>query len=365
MAKILIDGRMYGLENKGIGRYLVNLIRELSQIDHDNSYVLLLRSKYFNKLDLPINWKKIKAEIPHYSYKEQLYLPSLISRCNPDLFHAPQINFPILYKGRLIVTVHDLTQLRFDMATSKLPKIVYLVKNVGLKFVFSMATHRATKIIVPTKYVEDQLITRGVAASKINQMYYGYSKLSFEISSERKYPLPSKYFVYAGSCFPHKNLKFLIDVICEVDANLLIVGSRDKFVEDLEKYVIDNKLSKKVMFTGYVTDEFLGHIYNKSQAFVFPSHSEGFGLPGLEAISSGTLLLSSDIPVLKEVYNHSAIYFDPKDKNSLVDAMNKVLNMKMENRKSIIKNSQKILEKYTWNKMAINTLKLYENVLEN
>ena len=83
--KILIDGRLYGLENAGLGRYLMGLIDELSILDRKNEYVILLRKKYYDGLNLPDNWKKILADFRHYSFAEQIKIPGLIKRENPDI----------------------------------------------------------------------------------------------------------------------------------------------------------------------------------------------------------------------------------------------------------------------------------------
>jgi len=83
--KILLDARLYGLENAGLGRYAINLIRELQRIDKKNDYAVLLRKKYFDELKLGNNWKKILADFRHYSAKEQLLLPKI----NSKLFFEP------------------------------------------------------------------------------------------------------------------------------------------------------------------------------------------------------------------------------------------------------------------------------------
>ena len=106
--KILIDGRLYGLENAGLGRYLINLIDWLGRLDAKNEYVLLLRKKYFEKLNIPHNWKKVLADFPHYSFAEQFKLPALISSEHPDIVHFPHFNVPIFYRGNYVVTIHDM-----------------------------------------------------------------------------------------------------------------------------------------------------------------------------------------------------------------------------------------------------------------
>src|SRR5258708_26945490 len=85
--KILLDARFYGLENEGLGRYTMNLIKELSLIDSNNQYIILLKEKYFKKINLPKNWEKVEVNFPHYSFQEQIILPNIIKKYNPDLTH--------------------------------------------------------------------------------------------------------------------------------------------------------------------------------------------------------------------------------------------------------------------------------------
>ena len=130
--RILIDARLYGLENAGLGRYLINLIQELGKIDIKNEYVLLLRKKYFNSLNLSANWKKVLADFPHYGFAEQLKLPALISNLHPDVVHFPHFNAPIFYKGNYVVTIHDMLMHKsVGLAATTLPAPLYFLKRLG------------------------------------------------------------------------------------------------------------------------------------------------------------------------------------------------------------------------------------------
>jgi glycosyltransferase involved in cell wall biosynthesis len=103
-------------------------------------------------------------------------------------------------------------------------------------------------------------------------------------------------------------------------------------------------------------------LYKNSKSFVFATLSEGFGLPPKEAVESGTFAIISDIPVLKEVYKDSVLYFDPYNVESIVSAMENVLKMPETTRQQKIKYAQDFLKKYSWLKMAKETLKIYETI---
>ena len=172
----------------------------------------------------------------------------------------------------------------------------------------------------------------------------------------------TRYFVYTGNAYPHKNLSRLIDAIVLVKTKLIIISGRSIFIERLQKEINRKNASKLVEVLGFVTDKDLKNLYKNSIAFVFPTLSEGFGLPPMEAINAGTLAVISDIPVLKEVYEDSVLYFDPLDVNSIADALLKVVNIKEDERKIKILKSQQFVKKYSWSKMAKETLNIYESI---
>lgn len=156
--RIVIDGRFYGLENAGLGRYTMNLISELQKLDTKNQYSVLLRKKYFNRLNFGSNWKKVLVDINHYSLKEQIKLPKILRNLKPDLVHFLHFNVPVFYKGKFIVTIHDLLmhKQRGLEATTLTPSR-YFFKRLGYGLVFANAVRRAKKIIVPSQAVKDEV----------------------------------------------------------------------------------------------------------------------------------------------------------------------------------------------------------------
>ncbi len=181
--------------------------------------------------------------------------------------------------------------------------------------------------------------------------------------------MKADYFVYTGNAYPHKNLSRLVEAMVLLNKDhkqiikLKISSSRGIFTERLEALIKKNNASKCVELLGYVPDDKINKLYKNAVAFVFPTLSEGFGLPPKEAIEAGTYAVISDIPVLKEVYKDSVLYFDPLDTNSIANALIKVLSMDKLERNKKIKYAQKFLRRYSWLKMAKETLKIYESVI--
>jgi len=134
--KILIDARLWGLENAGIGRYTINLIQELAKIDRENEYIILLRAKYYHQISLKENFTKVIADIPPYTIAEQAILGKIIGRYEPDVVHYPHFNIPVLYKGKFLVTIHDMLMHKETRGATTQPLPVYLVKHMVYKQVF-------------------------------------------------------------------------------------------------------------------------------------------------------------------------------------------------------------------------------------
>lgn len=365
--KILLDARLYGPENSGLGRYIVNLVNELSRLDSKNQYVILLRKKYFDDLDLPQNWKKIQADFRHYSFAEQLLIPRIIKKEKPDITHFPHFNVPLFFKGKFIVTIHDMLMHKsVGPAATTLPAPLYFIKRLGYRAVFDHAVKSSVALIVPSRAVKEELLEKyDIDRDKIKVTYEGFDK---KISNGSAPEMPKPYFVYTGNAYPHKNLVTLIKAIkilntkSEQRVFLAISSARNIFTQRVEKMISEIGAEKYVKMLGFVPDIQLGALFKNSVGFVFPSLSEGFGLPGIEAMASGTLLLASNIPVFNEIYEDNALYFDPKDPDSIVDTMRMSMSVSREERERKILNSIQFVKKYSWAKMAKETLNIYENM---
>lgn len=373
--KIVIDARMYGLENTGIGRYVTNLVNELAKIDESNNYAILLRKKYFAKLKFPKNFKKVEAELRHYSLAEQVKLLKLINAENPDITHFPHFNVPLAYRGKFVVTIHDLLMHKQKgRKATTLPYPIYLVKRVAYKTVFHKAVMGSEKIIVPSDVTKAELLDLyKINSNKVVRIYEGVnfnSSKKGENTIEKKFGLTKPYFIYTGNAYPHKNLERAISTFVKLNTRkkrgkhsqvmFAIVSARGVFTKKLERLVAKYNAKGYVKLLGYVPDGQLSALYKNAEAFFYPSLTEGFGLPGLEAMSSGTLALVSEIPIFREVYGNSAMYFDPLDEESMASKIEKVLSMDKVERERLLKKGYFKTKEYSWESMAKGTLKVYE-----
>lgn len=350
--KIGIDARLWN--QTGVGRYIRNLVNNLSKIDKKNEYVLFVRDE--DKVQIKSsNFKTISANIRWHTFTEQTLLPNILNKQNLDLVHFPYYSVPAFYKKPFIVTIHDLIPLHFSTGkASTLPSPLYKLKFLSFKFVVSQAAKNSRKIIAPSKFSKDEIIKLlNVSDSKVEVVYEGTDEFLNRRRSKAK-----EHFLYVGNAYPHKNLELLINVFRETpDIKLILVGKEDYFYKRF-KDIAGN--ASNIEFFGYATDSQLEDLYSKSKALIIPSFIEGFGLPALEAMANGCLVLASDIPVLRETCSNSAIYFDPKNKENL-----KKLIIKIHSNPEVYQNEiglgLKRVKDFSWKKTAEETLKIYED----
>lgn len=375
--RIGIDARFYGPEGTGIGRYVEKLIENLEELDTKNEYFVFLRAANF-PLYTPKapNFTKIKADARWYSIKEQMIMPAVLLKQKLDLVHFPHFNIPLLYPGNFVVTIHDLTKSNFgSAAASNQLKPVYLVKQNMYRFTLNQAVSKAKMILTPSEYVKDNIAKKFLKSNeKILVTYEGADEFydpNFSVSEGKsreifnKYSIKPPYLLFVGNTYPYKNVDVILKALNLLPEaiTLVCVAPRNSFLEKLTERARELGVRNRLITTGFVRDEELKILFKQALCFVFPSRSEGFGLPGLEAMGVGCPVISSSATALPEIYEDAAVYFEPNDEKELVS---KILNLQKNQKKRtelIAKGFQQV-RKYSWKSLAEQTLKVYNIVLD-
>lgn len=363
--KIAIDARFWGPGHTGLGVYTENLVENLAKIDSRNTYFILLRRQVLGGVNLPGNFTKIEAEAAPYSLKEQLLLPLILYLLQPDIVHFTSINVPAIYLGRFVVTVHDLIKHFFrGRQTSTRHSFLYWLKYGAYLAVSWIAVNLSHKIIVPSNSVKELLLKEyDLPSTKIVPTYEA-ANLGDELL-EQKFSLPAKFAIYTGNAYPHKNLDNLIkawkEVYAKTGVKLVLVCGRSAFAKRYERLIAGHSAQKYVVFLGYLSEPQLRYAYRTGSVYVFPTLMEGFGITGLEAMAAKLPVVCSDIPVLREVYGRAAHYFDPLNPSDISDKVIAVINDR-NLRRQLIKAGLMQVKKYSWEKMARETLKVYETI---
>jgi len=376
--RIGIDARLWN--ETGVGRYIRNLVENLLEIDSKNEYVLFVDSKSVRELktqnskfkNTPQNLKVIETDIKWHTLEEQLQFPSILEKENLDLMHFPYFSVPIFYKRPFVITIHDLIIDHYPTGkASTLPSAVYYFKLLSYKFIIKQAALRAQKVIAVSQATKDEIVQHlGVSDDKIIVTYEGVetsqrSNPKKEIATVISWLRNDKYFLYVGNAYPHKNLERLVEAFGLnaqefPDVKLVLVGKQDYFYQKLQEKVTNLHSEKQIIFAGFVPEDILQEFYKHALATILPSLMEGFGLTGLEAMKNDCLVLASDIPSLKEIYQDAAIYFDPFAVESIHATIRKVLKDKQSFAEEIKKGEKRVAE-FSWRKMAEQTVKLYES----
>ena len=355
--RIGIDARLYS--QTGVGRYIRNLLENLDTTSQTHEYVVFLNEEDWDTAQhLKNKFILRKATVRWHSVKEQIEMPILLSKEQLDLVHIPYFNVPLYCPIPFVVTIHDLTILTHPTGrASTLSKPLYTLKRLAYKQVLSHSVHSACHIIVPSRSVEQDIKTFFPNSDiPVTVTYEGVKTFTPAQKSRIKTP----YFLYVGNAYPHKNIEYLLRVFQKLssDTHLVLVGEEDFFYTRLKKDVSD----PRIHFFGHATDEELSTLYSHAKALVFPSLSEGFGLPLVEAMAYGCPVIASDIPVFKEVCQDSAIYFDPKNEDALLDILKDTDTSKGKNSLLVTKGKQ-LVQQYSWQKMAKETQRIYENCI--
>lgn len=360
---IVIDARQWSTTT---GRYTFRLVQYLQKIDQTNRYTLLMVQKDFDswKADNP-NFQAVVTPYKEFTFGEQWGFKRQIELLKPDLVHFAMVQQPLLYVGKRVTTMHDLTTARFNNP-SKNP-VVFAVKQQVYKFVNWYVPRRNQQIIVPTEFVK-----KDVAA------FSNWPADRFSVTYESADPIPdvpqpvpgiedaTPFIMYVGRPLPHKNLERLMQAFRQLQADhpdlkLVLVGKKDALSERLDN-LAKQQGWHNIIFTDFVSEGQLRWLYEHTQAYIFPSLSEGFGLPGLEAMIHGAPVVSSNATCLPEVYGEAAHYFDPTNVNDMAHKIGQVLSDQTL-RQKLIQLGKVQAGKYSWQRMAEQTLAVYTEAL--
>lgn len=363
----MIDAR---IRKSSTGRYMDRLLDHLQKIDKHNNYTVIVKPAD-DWSPCATNFTAIKCKYKPYSYNivDQITFSFWLMRLGPDLVHftiTPQE--PFFYFSKRVTTTHDLTMLQYARA-GNLPNVIHMLRMFGYRFLLWYSHKVSLNIIVPTKYVANDIKKLHPFTSKKISVTYESSEPPINDRPQPLVNIRKQFILHVGSPLPHKNIERLIDAF-EVlkkrhsSLQLVLVGKKEYHFEQLEKSVSYKKVESSVVAPGFVNDSELKWLYQNATAYVLPSLSEGFGLPGLEAMAHGCPLVSSNATCLPEVYGNAAVFFNPLDINDMAKKIESVI-ADQGLRDQLKARGYTQLEKFSWEKMAKETLAVYESVLSS
>jgi glycosyltransferase involved in cell wall biosynthesis len=357
---IVIDARN---RPSSTGRYTDRLLEHLQKIDTDNSYTVLLQpsdtwrptAKNFNTLPCPYQQFSI-------SLKEQVGFTRLLRKLRPDVVHFTMTQQPLFYRGNIVTTTHDLTMLRFTRA-GRHSKLFHALRMALYRLMFWWSHKKSTKIITVSKFVASDLTKLQPSVKNKITTIYESSEPPVSQKAEAVEGVGKQFIMHVGSPFPHKNIPRLIESFEQIvethpKLQLVLAGKPEYYFGQLQKQIDESPAKQNIIVTGFVSDAQLKWLYQYAICYVLPSLSEGFGLPGLEAMAHKCPLVSSNATCLPEVYGDAALYFNPLDVEDMTLKIERILS---DNQlASLLKlRGETQLKKYSWERMAEQTLAIY------
>lgn len=359
--EITVDIRMF--HSSGIGTYISNLLPLVIQLLPDIKFNLLCDVAKIKNYD----WTNkssvnlINCNSPIYSIAEQFDLIRKTPK-STDLFWSPHYNIPVLYRGKLIVTVHDLFHIADENDNQS------IIKKLYAKSMLSKALRKSQIVFTVSNFTLSEMKKYKLPAlEKVKVIHNGASYKNTVKTGDNM----GQYILFVGNVKPHKNIKRLVAAYKilhtrhKIILPLVIVGETEKFITGLPGFrdeIYDSSWGKWIKFTGRVSADELIATYRKAAILVLPSLYEGFGLPPLEAMACGCPVVVSQAASLPEVCGDAALYCDPLNVDDIASKIHEVLSDNTL-RKTLITRGYDRVNKFDWNVTAQKYVEYIESLL--
>lgn len=370
MKSYLLDGRSATDHFPGIGRYISNLAQALPPILADDEHLLVLRdTTHTSQWQLPTSSEKvtiIDTAVSPFSLKQQWQIPGLLKDHNIACYHSPYYLMPYRIKAPTILTLYDLIPQKYpEYVAAKARLMVNNLTRVAMR-----CSDRFIAISEATR--QDFLEAFALSPDQVTAVPLAADpKFKPETEAaiaeiQQKYQIPPNYVLYLGINKPHKNLLNLVKAwqILQAESSitytLIISGAWDKRYPEAKQFAIEQNIPN-IQFIGPVQDVDLPALYSGADLFVFPSIYEGFGLPVLEAMASGTAVICSNTSSLPEVGGNAVLYIDPHKVEQIGEQIIKMIQDE-ELREAYRQKGLVQAKKFSWHNTAVSTLKLYREL---
>ncbi len=358
MFKIGINGA--DLEGKGTG-VKRSLLALLSHLDFKGKEYFIYSRSELDKNEIPnkgrFNFRNT-GHSPDYSYTgwEQIHLPGLLKKDRIDIFFSSGYSLPLRAKIPSLVVIHDLS---FHVH----PQWYGKKERIRRKIISRKSAKKAKTVFTVSQYSKSELIQHyGLPEDKIVILpnavkYEDFAKTSDDVikSTMNKYDINSRYILAVGLLLERRYIKEIIKAFAITRSDyrglqLVLVGKNQlNPPEVLESLRDSEKLDKDLVHINYATEDELVALYKNAAVFIYLSDYEGFGIPPLEAMASGTPVITSDKTALRENYSKTAYLISDHSVEGIAGAFREVFSDE-KLRNELIKKGTALAESLNWEK---------------
>ncbi|MCA9896551.1 MAG: glycosyltransferase family 4 protein [Ardenticatenaceae bacterium] len=366
-----IDVRLPFYQMGGISQYILHLLPALAALDSENQYSLfhLGRDGRSYTPHAAPNFQRKNVHTPSHHKLERWALGLELLPHRLDVLHSPDFIPPQWGGRRKVITVHDLNFIFYPQFLTQASMAYYanqIERAVQVADHISADSHATRHDLIEQLHVPPEKITTvHLAANPLYEREYEETAVSATL---QKHNLPRDFILFVGTLEPRKNLPFLIRAYDEllqqgeIDVPLVLVGGKGWLFEEVFTTIDELGLHDKVRHLTGIFDEELAHFYHAAGVLVTPSHYEGFGLPALEAMHCGCLVIVSNRGSLPEVVGQAGMQLPLDDEVVWTDALRRVLTDSALRQKMITRGHDQA-KTFTWQKAAQMTLEIYKDVV--
>jgi glycosyltransferase involved in cell wall biosynthesis len=326
-SEVVFDARWL---RTGIGRYILTLLGELKPRLSGAALTCITMPAYAKTI-APYCDRVVKLPCDIYTVREQLSLP-FIAR-GASIFCSPHYNVPLLRRGPVVATVHDLTHLVFGAYRTRATSRLYAEPMLR------MTCSKASRIITPSYYTRMMLVSHlhvdpariSVIPCAVSSAFQPQDKETAAEKVRLSHGVSVPYILCVSSAAPHKNLARLLMVhqrLCSENRDtptLVLVLPKAVTASGMDEHMRSLVTRPRVRCLTSVPDAALASLYSAAIMTVLPSLEEGFGLPVVESMACGTPVACSDAASLPEVGGDAALYFSPDSASEMSSAILRLL----------------------------------------
>jgi glycosyltransferase involved in cell wall biosynthesis len=370
--RIGIDARFFRKETGGIGRYTRELVNRLALLDAVNQYTVFISEKDVAEWTISQpNFETRVVEAVHYTLDEQTKFLKILNNEKLDLVHFLNFNHPAFYTRPFVTTLHDLTVYLYPVGRSQKSFIRRLAFLGVMKHAF-LAAKRV--ISVSENSAHDAQKYLGIPHAKMEVIYEGGptpTELPFGNKAMVQDYLGSRkpYFLFVSQWRPHKGLITLIEAFDQfkektgLPHTLVLTGNQKDCTAEIKERLASSRFTEDILTPGFVSEELLSSIYHNATAYINPSEYEGFGLPILEAFAHGAPVIAARNSSLPEIVGAAGLLFETKNSAELASKMEEI-SVNPSLAQDLVSKGMNQLSKFSWDRMAQQTLQVYQDVLE-